>query len=254
MATSSRGSALRGGAGASSTEETGLAAERLYNLSRVETFYQHRLDEVALVPVFAAFVAGRRGRPHRRRSTTGSSGSARPRRRAGSPGRAKRGRWTTWWPCWAPAARGRRGRAPRMLARRIIPCLDVAGGRVVKGVHFTVAPRRGRSGRAGRPLRRRRRGRAGVPRHLRQPRGAAHHAGHGRAGGGVHLHPVHRGRRHPRGRRPRRRAPRRRRQGVRQHRGGARSLADLPAGGELRLAMRGGRGGRGPTAGRLTAW
>jgi dATP pyrophosphohydrolase len=38
-------------------EETGLALERLYNLSRVETFYQHRLDEVALVPVFAAFVA-----------------------------------------------------------------------------------------------------------------------------------------------------------------------------------------------------
>ncbi|HEY7479178.1 MAG TPA: NUDIX domain-containing protein [Gemmatimonadales bacterium] len=38
-------------------EETGLAAERLYNLSRVETFYQHRLDEVALVPVFAAFVS-----------------------------------------------------------------------------------------------------------------------------------------------------------------------------------------------------
>jgi dATP pyrophosphohydrolase len=38
-------------------EETGLAPERLYNLSRVETFYQHRLDEVALVPVFAAFVS-----------------------------------------------------------------------------------------------------------------------------------------------------------------------------------------------------
>jgi len=38
-------------------EETGLALERLYNLSRVETFYQHRLDEVALVPVFAVFVA-----------------------------------------------------------------------------------------------------------------------------------------------------------------------------------------------------
>lgn len=38
-------------------EETGLAAERLYNLSRVELFYQHRMDEVALVPVFAAFVA-----------------------------------------------------------------------------------------------------------------------------------------------------------------------------------------------------
>lgn len=37
-------------------EETGLAPERLYNLSRVETFYQHRKDEVALVPVFVAFV------------------------------------------------------------------------------------------------------------------------------------------------------------------------------------------------------
>jgi len=37
-------------------EETGLTPERLYNLSRVETFYQHRLDEVALVPVFVAFV------------------------------------------------------------------------------------------------------------------------------------------------------------------------------------------------------
>jgi dATP pyrophosphohydrolase len=37
-------------------EETGLAPDRLYNLSRVESFYQHRLDEVALVPVFAAFV------------------------------------------------------------------------------------------------------------------------------------------------------------------------------------------------------
>ena len=37
-------------------EETGLAPERLYNLSRVEAFYQHREDEVALVPVFVAFV------------------------------------------------------------------------------------------------------------------------------------------------------------------------------------------------------
>ena len=29
---------------------------RLYNLSRVEAFYQERIDEVALVPVFAAFM------------------------------------------------------------------------------------------------------------------------------------------------------------------------------------------------------
>jgi dihydroneopterin triphosphate diphosphatase len=38
-------------------EETGLVPQRLYNLSRVEAFYQHRTDEVALIPVFAAFVA-----------------------------------------------------------------------------------------------------------------------------------------------------------------------------------------------------
>jgi 8-oxo-dGTP pyrophosphatase MutT (NUDIX family) len=37
-------------------EETGLTPIRLYNVSRVELFYQHRTDEVALVPVFAAFV------------------------------------------------------------------------------------------------------------------------------------------------------------------------------------------------------
>ena len=37
-------------------EETGLTPLRLYNLSRVELFYQHREDEVALVPVFVAFV------------------------------------------------------------------------------------------------------------------------------------------------------------------------------------------------------
>jgi dATP pyrophosphohydrolase len=37
-------------------EETGLSPLRMYNLSRVEVFYQHRRDEVALIPVFAAFV------------------------------------------------------------------------------------------------------------------------------------------------------------------------------------------------------
>jgi 8-oxo-dGTP pyrophosphatase MutT (NUDIX family) len=36
-------------------EETGLAPLRLYNLSRVELFYQHTIGEVALIPVFAAF-------------------------------------------------------------------------------------------------------------------------------------------------------------------------------------------------------
>ena len=37
-------------------EETGFEAERLYNLSRVETFYRHTTDEVALIPVFIAMV------------------------------------------------------------------------------------------------------------------------------------------------------------------------------------------------------
>ena len=37
-------------------EETGLTPTRLFNVSRVEVFYQHRSNEVALVPVFAAFV------------------------------------------------------------------------------------------------------------------------------------------------------------------------------------------------------
>jgi len=38
-------------------EETGLRPERLYNLSRVEAFYLHRVDRMAVVPAFAAFVA-----------------------------------------------------------------------------------------------------------------------------------------------------------------------------------------------------
>jgi 8-oxo-dGTP pyrophosphatase MutT (NUDIX family) len=38
-------------------EETGLSPLSLYNLSRVELFYLHHTDEVALIPAFAAFVA-----------------------------------------------------------------------------------------------------------------------------------------------------------------------------------------------------
>jgi len=38
-------------------EETGLAPARLYNASRVEAFYRHAQDEVALIPVFVALVA-----------------------------------------------------------------------------------------------------------------------------------------------------------------------------------------------------
>ncbi|MGH7533299.1 MAG: NUDIX hydrolase [Gemmatimonadales bacterium] len=38
-------------------EETGLVPERFYNLSRVEMFYRHHEDLVALIPVFVALVA-----------------------------------------------------------------------------------------------------------------------------------------------------------------------------------------------------
>src|SRR5690242_5211928 len=39
-------------------EETGLEPARLYNVSRVESFYRHRTDEIALIPVFACIVDG----------------------------------------------------------------------------------------------------------------------------------------------------------------------------------------------------
>lgn len=37
-------------------EETGFRPDRFYNLSRVESFYLHLTDEVALIPAFAAMV------------------------------------------------------------------------------------------------------------------------------------------------------------------------------------------------------
>jgi 8-oxo-dGTP pyrophosphatase MutT (NUDIX family) len=37
-------------------EETGFTPSRFYNLSRTEGFYQHRSDELVLIPVFVAFV------------------------------------------------------------------------------------------------------------------------------------------------------------------------------------------------------
>lgn len=43
-------------------EETGFVPERLYNASRVEAFYLHIRDTVALIPVFCA-VVGAEARP-----------------------------------------------------------------------------------------------------------------------------------------------------------------------------------------------
>ena len=60
-----------------------------------------------------------------------------------------------------------------MLAPRIVACLDVSGGRVVKGDAVRRPARPGRSGGARRGATRPgRRGRGHLPRHLRHPRGA----------------------------------------------------------------------------------
>ena len=59
-----------------------------------------------------------------------------------------------------------------MVKKRVIPCLDVADGRVVKGVNFREPPRDGGARRARAPLLGARRGRARLPRHHRDPRGA----------------------------------------------------------------------------------
>ncbi len=41
-------------------EETGLAPSRFFNLSRVESFYRHKADEIGFIPVFAALVENSR--------------------------------------------------------------------------------------------------------------------------------------------------------------------------------------------------
>ena len=78
------------------------------------------------------------------------------------------------------------------LAVRVIPCLDVDGGRVVKGINFQELRDAGDPVELAAHLRRRGRRRADLPRHLRLPRGPRHDHG-GRLAvrrGGVH--PAHR--------------------------------------------------------------
>ena len=203
--------ARRGGAGA------GVRRVRGAGRAAVRTGAEH--DR------FEWLVAGRGPRSVR----LAARGARARRRRGAARQRATRGRSRT---CCAYAS------APdhSLPRRRRRP-----GG---EGRALRVAARRGRPGRAGRALRRRGRRRAGLPRHLGQPRGAEDHARDGGPRGRVDLHPVHGGRRHPRGGRCRRRAPGRRRQGRGQHRRRARSLAGLPAGRELRHPVRRRGGGR----------
>jgi len=69
--------------------------QKFYNLSRTEAFYQHKSDEVALIPVFAAFVlpdaAVQLSAEHDRGSGCASATS-----RSGLHGRESEERWRTF--------------------------------------------------------------------------------------------------------------------------------------------------------------
>ena len=117
------------------------------------------------------------------------------------------------------SSRGSRHERPPVLKIRIIPCLDVKDGRVVKGVQFRGPARCRRSGRGRQGLRRGRRRRALLPRHHREPRGPRHPARRRQPHRRGLLHAAHRRRRRAHRRGHPRAAARRRRQGLDQHRG-----------------------------------
>ena len=125
-----------------------------------------------------------------------------------------------------------------MHLKRVIPCLDVDAGRVVKGTNFVDIRDAGRSRRARRALRRRGRRRARLPRHHRDERQARHGRRARAARGGRVLHPVHDRRRDPLGGGCPGRARRRRRQGLGELRRGRAAGAHLRARRRLRGAMR----------------
>ena len=88
-----------------------------------------------------------------------------------------------------------------MLAKRIIPCLDVTGGRVVKGVNFVNLRDAGDPVELAERYNAARRRRAGLSRHHRFERCARDHGGCGGAHRAQGFHPAHGGRRHPQCRR-----------------------------------------------------
>ena len=109
-----------------------------------------------------------------------------------------------------------------MLRRRVIPCLDVANGRVVKGTRFVDLVDEGDPPELAERYAQRGRRRARVPRHLRRARGPRDAARHRRADRPAGVHPAHRRRRRPQRRRDARRPPGGRRQGEPQHARGRR--------------------------------
>ena len=82
-----------------------------------------------------------------------------------------------------------------MLAKRIIPCLDVMNGRVVKGINFVSLRDAGDPVEQAHHLQPRARRRTGVSGHHRLARGPRHCHRHGAQGGRCHQHPLYRGRR-----------------------------------------------------------
>ena len=130
-----------------------------------------------------------------------------------------------------------------MLARRIIACLDVRDGQVVKGVNFQRSARRRRPRRAGGALQRRGHRRARRPRHLRDARRASGPEPHHRRDRGAAVHSACGRRRHPIAGRREGRAGRGRRQSQHQQRGAAATCTDHDTRGDVRQPG-GGRGDR----------
>ena len=106
-----------------------------------------------------------------------------------------------------------------MLSKRIIACLDVRNGQVVKGVHFEGLRNAGDPAELAAALQRGRHRRGRHPRRHRHARRPPRARGHGLGGGQAHLHSADGRRRHPLGRRCGGGGRCRRRQGEPEHRG-----------------------------------
>ena len=135
----------------------------------------------------------------------------------------------------APAGQLRRPRPGRlMLRRRVIPCLDVADGRVVKGTRFVDLVDEGDP-----PELAERYAAEGADELVflditAAPERRSHAPRHRRADGPPRVHPADRRRRRADRRRDARRAAGRRGQGLAQHRGGRRPDAHQPLRGTVR--------------------
>ena len=157
---------------------TGVNVEATVRLARELKVPVIASGGIASLDGHRAAAALREGRHHRR-----DCGAGALRGQARVQGRAQ-GRQGLTAVAGAPErARRLRDNGPMGLAKRIIPCLDIAEGRVVKGVNFVNLRDAGDPGRGRAPLRRAGRRRARVPRHPRERRDARPPLPHDRGGG-----------------------------------------------------------------------